>query len=358
MQALMMYSFHTKERDTLPITQTGHSVTFLIPFRNECDVLKDCVDSIVKQAAALVQYEILLLDDHSDDGSSDIARQLSQTQDSIHYIRCTKHGKKHALAEGNQRANHAWIFTADADCTYNDVRFNDLVSYTSSKALDVLALPVLIKPSSSFSGNYQFWDSLGLMLVTVNALHHRWFLSASGAAMLYRKKSFCSIKPYDDNFRIASGDDQFLLYAFRQKGLRQLQMMKHVDQKVWTKAASNWRDIVQQRLRWASKSQILRDGVLNLFLQINGAANLMIVLGLPLSLFEIRILYGVLLIYGLKMAVEGVLLYSAAHFWKVQSKGKYLLLTTLIQPFLVVFIVTNYVFKKRIIWKNRYIKHN
>jgi hypothetical protein len=116
--------------------------------------------------------------------------------------------------------------------------------------------------------------------------------------------------------------------------------------------------MLQQRLRWASKSQNLKDIRLDLTLQLSVAANVVFILLLGWLVFDFRIIYGFLGVLGVKWAVEVFLLLFAAHYWQLNKEAKGLLVTMLIHPWVVVAIVANYVLRKQIKWKKRYIKHN
>ena len=350
--------FIRKGSTTLSPSKGHHQLSILIPFRNEAHTLEHCVHSILRQLNAEDEVEILLLDDHSEDGSTEIARSIAEGNVRVRWIPSVQEGKKRALELGNQEAVYPWVFTADADCTYEGVRFLDLVNHARQKKWDVLTLPVWVRPERTWVGRYQFWDSVGLMLITAVTLRMNGFLSASGAALLYRREDFLRIQPYRDNIHIASGDDQFLLYAFRQKGCSVIRMMTDPRQKVWTQAAPNWRQMLQQRLRWASKSQNLKDIRLDLTLQLSVAANVVFILLLGWLVFKFRIIYGFLGVLVVKWAVEVFLLLVAAHYWQLNKEAKGLLVNMLIHPWVVVAIVANYVLRKQIKWKERYIKHN
>lgn len=358
LQFWFTFRFVRKEIIPLSPSRRDHPLSILIPFRNECSTLQTCVQSILSSLEPQDEVEILLLDDHSSDGSTEIAQTLAQQQSRVRWIPCVEEGKKKALELGNQEASSTWVFTADADCTYEGVRFLDLVQYAIHKKWDVLTLPVFVRPKETWVSRYQFWDSLGLMLITAVTLRVNGFLSASGAALLYRREDFLKIQPYSDNVHIASGDDQFLLYAFRQKGHSVIRMFTDPHQKVWTQAAPTWREMLQQRLRWASKSQNLKDLRLGLMLQLSVGANFIFILFLGWMIFDFRIIYGILSVWICKWASEVLLLWVSARYWQMKDEAKGLLIISLMHPLVVMGVVTNYVLRKQIIWKERYIKHN
>ena len=94
------------------------SVSLLIPARDEATSISDCVKTA--QASERVNVEIVVLDDHSSDGTGDIVRQIGSEDDRVRCIDGADlpegwNGKQHACWQLAQRASHDLLIFLDAD---------------------------------------------------------------------------------------------------------------------------------------------------------------------------------------------------------------------------------------------------
>lgn len=105
-------------------------ISIVIPLLNEEDSIKELTDRVVKQLDYLnKKFEIIFIDDGSNDGSFDKLLELKKQMDSIRIIRFRKNfGKSAALAEGFQRAKGKYVITMDADLQDDPVEIPNLVA--------------------------------------------------------------------------------------------------------------------------------------------------------------------------------------------------------------------------------------
>jgi cellulose synthase/poly-beta-1,6-N-acetylglucosamine synthase-like glycosyltransferase len=76
---------------------------------------------------------------------------------------------------------------------------------------------------------------------------------ASGANLVFQKEAFIKIKPFRDNWHIASGDDMFLLKSFLAADPQSVVLNYKPQSLVITRAETNWASFIKQRIRWAGK---------------------------------------------------------------------------------------------------------
>jgi len=88
-------------------------VSILMPVKNAGGYLKDCVDSILSQS--LVDWELIAVDDHSDDGSLHVLEEYSQTDQRITVRPNTGHGIISALNVAYIHSTGRYITRMDAD---------------------------------------------------------------------------------------------------------------------------------------------------------------------------------------------------------------------------------------------------
>lgn len=114
--------------------------------------------------------------------------------------------------------------------------------------------PVLYKSNGSFLEDFQQLDGLSLLAVTIGSFGLKNPLLCNGANLAYKKDAFFKVNGFSGNENIASGDDIFLLEKMKKVFPKQVKFIKSKEASVSTKPQENWKSIVNQRIRWASKT--------------------------------------------------------------------------------------------------------
>lgn len=102
------------------------SVSIIVPTRNEAENIAPLVSQIV--AAAVPFHEIIFVDDHSADGTSDVIRSLAAIHP-IHLIEqnSAAPGLTAAIVAGASAASGELLLVMDADLSHPPERINDLL---------------------------------------------------------------------------------------------------------------------------------------------------------------------------------------------------------------------------------------
>ncbi len=87
----------------------------VVPFFNSARTLADCIDSLLAQEGISVPYEILLVDNRSQDDSAEIARRYSQYPE-VTLLAESEPGAYAARNTAIRRATGSVIALTDADC--------------------------------------------------------------------------------------------------------------------------------------------------------------------------------------------------------------------------------------------------
>ncbi len=96
------------------MSDTTPAVSVIVPFLNERETLTELVEGV--QAHLGRTHEILLIDDGSTDGSTEVARGLAESHAGVRLLRLRRNlGKTRALAVGVAAARGATLITMDAD---------------------------------------------------------------------------------------------------------------------------------------------------------------------------------------------------------------------------------------------------
>ncbi|MGA3291934.1 MAG: glycosyltransferase family 2 protein [Candidatus Microgenomates bacterium] len=92
-------------------------ISIIIPTYNEKLVLEDCIESLGEQT--LEDFEIILVDDGSTDGTVEILRNLQSTISNFHFFEQKHQGAGAARNLGAERAKGENLVFVDADMTFD-----------------------------------------------------------------------------------------------------------------------------------------------------------------------------------------------------------------------------------------------
>ena len=105
----------------------------VIPIYNVERYLRDCVDSVLMQNTS-EDYEIILIDDGSPDGSGAICDRYAQNHANIRVLHDTNHGVSHARNVGIDMAKGEYVLFLDADDLLEPDFFETLTPLLDSAA--------------------------------------------------------------------------------------------------------------------------------------------------------------------------------------------------------------------------------
>ena len=119
-----MGAFQLNQIEQVRPEQSATQFTVIIPARNEAANIKACVDSILNQDYPTDAFEIIVIDDFSEDDTAFIVEALHQQHANVHLLKLADYFKPHELTAFKKKAiekavSHAkgdWIITTDADC--------------------------------------------------------------------------------------------------------------------------------------------------------------------------------------------------------------------------------------------------
>ncbi|MCA9812096.1 MAG: glycosyltransferase [Nitrosarchaeum sp.] len=143
-------------------------VSIILPARNEEKFIKKCLDGLVEQDYK--NYEIIAIDDSSEDKTGDIIEEYSKKYSKIIAVKALPKpddwmGKNWACMEGYKKATGDILLFTDADTYHNRCVISLAVSHLLSLNLD--ALSVIPKMLS-----FDFWTKITLPMIST-FLHTR-----------------------------------------------------------------------------------------------------------------------------------------------------------------------------------------
>ena len=253
----------------------------LIPFRNEAPNLRDLFLSLNELNFPLEQFEVIFIDDHSeDDGFNTLKKLQSKARFSMRLTQlehAETYGKKHALNLGIERAKYPWIATLDADCTVSKNWLSSMEQTLSDRSIEFISGPVLLKKNRGILYQMQAAENMALQALTKASFNGHPLLS-NGANMVYSKNIFMAVSGFSGNLNISSGDDMFLMQKILQHNRFSLAYNGDWTAAVYTKASDNWASYAAQQIRWMSKTSALQDPLLKIIAMVIFLTNSSIVL--------------------------------------------------------------------------------
>jgi len=334
-----------------------NTFSIIIPFRNESSNLPELINSLNKLKYDKSKYEIIFIDDASTDNSVKIIEQniLKNIKYSIYKNDRKSHSpKKDAITTAIKFVKNKWIITTDADCSVPNLWLKTLNNFIENKtALFFIAAPVNYKAEKKFMERFQKLDFASLIGTTIGSFGLKKPIMCNGANLCYKKDAFLSVNGYIGNNNIVSGDDVFLMEKIQKKYPDKIAYLKSLYATVITKPEKNSKNLIEQRIRWASKAGNSK----NLYTWIIG----IIVLGINsfLSIFTFwyalknkTAFYLIIIIWILKLVIDYFLIYKTLKLFEEKLKKMDYLLTAIIHPFFITVIFVLSLFKKYQ-WKDR-----
>lgn len=236
-------------------------VSIIVPARNEASQIKQCLESLSQQSYPTALFEIILIDDHSTDSTVDIANSASIPNLKIislanHTLDTTHSFKKQGITLGVKQSSGDIIVTTDADCTMGKDWLTTIVSKFENADTKATTSTVLFtSPDNRLLTKFQQLDMLGMMAVTNACHHYQWAAMANGANLAYRKDTFYEVNGFEGSEHIASGDDMFLIQKIIEKYPDSIRFIPYSSSVVYTQPVDTWEKLIQQRIRWATKSK-------------------------------------------------------------------------------------------------------
>lgn len=244
------------------------SISIIVPARNEATTISFLLQDILTQNYPKNLFEIIVIDDHSEDETFAIVEQLSTQNDSIKIyklnellpnLETTTSYKKRAIETAVNLAKGDLIITTDADCRVQENWLRSIATLYENEKVKLIAAPVCFQNEQSYFQKFQSLDFCGMQAITGASLNMEIFNMANGANLAYEKKAFLEVNGYQDIDEKASGDDMLLVYKIAQKYPENIRFLKDKNAIVYTHPTTTVNEFLQQRFRWTSKSTSYQD---------------------------------------------------------------------------------------------------
>lgn len=330
--------------------------SIVIPFRNEAENLPVLLHSILELNYSKHKFEILFIDDDSEDKSAELIKsKLSKTQIDFSILTNDYNlssPKKSAITKAISQAKYEWIITTDADCKLPKYWLDAFDCFIQKNYTKFIVAPVTYHQTTSFLKRFQLLDFLSLQGVSIGGFGINKPILCNGANMAYTKALFLELDGFNGNSHISSGDDIFLLQKMIENDPKWIHYLKTESAIVQTLPQANFKTLVSQRVRWAAKTSNYN----SLFGKLTGIIvflmNGFVVCAPLLTLANFISLKTSIYVFIIKFCIDFLLLFKTSRFFNQESYLASYFFSSFIYPFFSVYIVFLSVFKGYK-WKDR-----
>lgn len=352
-------------QNTFWVNETLLPKTFfsiIIPARNEEHFIQACLDAVLKQKYPAHLFEIIVVDDYSEDKTAEIVQNLSNHNPCLQLIKMEdvlgkqqiNSYKKKAIETAIQQAKGNWIVCTDADCLVTENWLASIDNYIQQNQVLFVAAPVQFFANKSWLNLFQRIDFATLQAITASTTNNGFHTLCNGANMAYSKQAYLEVNGFKGVDDVASGDDLFLLQKIKTKFGNTCGYLLHEDAIVKTHAMPTLKAFFNQRIRWASKTKRYTD------------KNMLFVLSFALVL-NVSIVASFVLLWFYKwfgLYCIAVVLLKAIAEWQLIKKAKNYFIQThfftflVLQPLHIVYvcIAAWFSFFGNYTWKERRVK--
>ena len=345
-------------------SESKTTFSVIIPFKNEAENLSDLLQSISELNYPNSLFEVILVNDESDDESIKIieafleTRPLDCAQEDIRVInneRKTNSPKKDTINTAISEAKFDWIVTTDADCVVPKKWLISFDNFIQNNDANFIVAPVGYHKIDAFLSRFQTLDFLSLIGATIGGFGIKKPFLCNGANLAYRKDFFKQVDGFEGNLNIASGDDIFLLEKAIMLNPKQVHYLKNEYAIVNTKPQSDFKSLLSQRIRWAAKTSSYNNwfgkltGLLVLLMNASIVCSLLLVF---IGLLNVNFLGYIFII---KFSIDFLLIYKTGRFFGQEKYLTSYLISSFLYPFFSVYVALFSVFKGYK-WKGNYYK--
>lgn len=332
----------------------------IIPFRNERKNIWKCIESVLNQTLEKERFEIILVDDHSDDNYLEEIQDLLNLPEISLIKNDESYGKKNAIAKGISISKNEIIVTTDADCVHQKNWLSSLINSFDEKT-GFVAGKVVYHNCKNLFEELQKIEFASLVSIGASMIGNGIPLLANGASCAYRKDLFIKVGGFGDNLKLASGDEEFLMQKVHFETEYKVKFCAFEESTTFTEPINSIMNFINQRKRWVSKVPFYRNKILLPVLVMLYLFYLVFVFMIPISLVCHDISDLLMKIFITKNFVDFIYMFSGYRLLGINNKNelvKLILLFPIAEFFHLFYILFEPIlsFVNGFTWKGRVYK--
>lgn len=329
------------------------SISVILAVYNEASMIRSCIDSILNNQYTASPLELIVVDNGSTDGTFELLQSIEDSR-----LKCFRHAdgfKKEALEYGLSKASGSIILCTDGDSIVPARWIESMTLPIRNYSAKMVAGPIQYPAATGFIHAFQSFDLLAMMGITAGGITGQFFYLANGANFAYHRDVYNQIGeiPRKD---IASGDDVFLIHSYAKQTDAQICFQKDQAAIVTTMPQTTWSDLIQQRIRWASKTSSYtnwKDLFISAYIFIFCS---IICLLLPLAFFVDGLWQLSVLALCSKAVIDYLFLSKVNRFFNIRHFHRYFIPAFLLHLIYIVLAGLAGLFKLQYTWRKRVVK--
>lgn len=240
-------------------------ISIIIPFRNEEKNIQQTFINLVNQNYPEDKYEIIFIDDSSEDKSLEILKAFASKENvkilSVPYEYSPNAHKKRAIRYGIENSRGDIIVTTDADCIHQKDWLKNLLKFFDEET-GFISGPVEFLPKQNLFGKIQRLEFSGLVITGAGLIGADNPIICNAANIAYRKSVYDKVQGFHHQMNLSSGDDELLMQKIKKDTNYKIKFAAVRDAIVFTHANKSLKEFFHQRKRWASKGLFYNDKTL------------------------------------------------------------------------------------------------
>ncbi len=340
-------------------------ISIVVVMRNEEENILSLLEDISRQTYPKTRFELLIIDDFSEDKSKEIVQKYAQNSNfSIILLDnnlndnfdndITKNiisPKKRAITQAISKAQGEIIMCTDADCSVKPTWLSGMADFYAKNDVVCVSAPVYFADANNIFEKMQVVEFASLVGSGAACLGLNMPNMCNGANFSYKKSAFVEVSGYAGVAHLISGDDEFLMHKIAKKCPEKVAFMRDERVIVGTQAQKTLSNFINQRKRWASKWQYYEGFAPKVLAFFVFLVNLMMLFSGMMAFFDVTFLIPILV----RFVLEFVFLSQILYFFGEKNNIFYIPITFLVYPFYVIFIgiISQKKNLKAFSWKNR-----
>jgi len=302
-------------------------VAVVVAARNEEDEIGKCLEGLLNQDYPDDLYQVCVVDDGSTDRTPEIVKEAASRDNRLKLIRVDKpetgiSPKKYAVTKGIENTDSEIVLLTDADCRVGPHWVRGMVSHFTPETGMVLGF-TSYRPDpwiNPWLFAIQSLDFLSHIICAAGAIGAGQAFNSNANNLAFRRRVYDEVGGYGRRGKFLSGDDDLLLQAVADRTSWKLDFATEPETYVVTRPSRTLKQVIKQRMRWASKGTAYNPGVL-VFLLATFTFFAGLAVSLPFSIiFPLKAPLP-LVLFGLKVGADYLVVGKGL---RIFGKGEYL----------------------------------
>jgi len=247
--------------DSTSDSNQGQNFSFsvVIAARNEERSIEKCLQSVFSQDLPIERYEVIVINDRSEDSTPEILGNLQNQFKNLKIITIAEtpagiSPKKYAVTKGIELASNEIIVFTDADCTVKPQWLSTINNNFKADTAFVQGITSYryVNGMNKIFFGLQAVDFLSHGVIAAAAIGANLPINSNANNLAFRKSAFKEIGGYGSDSNVVSGDDDHLLQRVWKSKHWKVRFMADNRAIVETEPPSTVSAVFEQRRRWGS----------------------------------------------------------------------------------------------------------